>query len=184
MAQFVAFDPHVEVIGIAILAVTEGMTQEADIAHAVMAAHGLDPVVPDQWYSQQEWLYVLKEIAEGANNAMFNLVSIGMKIPENALFPPGIDSAIAALQSIDVAYHMNHRGGEIGNYKTTVIDDRNVDFLCENPYPDDFDYGIIYGMARRFCPPNLIFSVYHDNEAPCRKKGANSCTYHVVFKPR
>jgi len=107
-----------------------------------------------------------------------------MKIPENAIFPPNIDSVIAALQSIDVAYQMNHRGGEIGDYRAIVINDHNVDLICNNPYPDDFDYGIIYGMARRFCPKDLQFTVYHDNDAPCRKTGGDSCTYHVVFSPR
>jgi hypothetical protein len=34
---------------------------------------------------------------------------IGKSIPENAQFPPEINSIEAGLQAIDVAYHMNHR---------------------------------------------------------------------------
>ena len=74
---------------------------------------------------------------------MLDLVSIGMKIPETAVFPPEIDSIDSGLNSIDVAYHMNHRGGEIGVYQATTVSKQQIDVLCRNPYPDYFDYGII-----------------------------------------
>ena len=66
---------------------------------------------------------------------MLALVSIGMKIPETAVFPPGIDSIESGLNSIDVAYHMNYRGGEIGVYQATTVSERQIDVLCRNPYP-------------------------------------------------
>ena len=113
---------------------------------------------------------------------MMDLVGIGMKIPETAIFPPGIDSIETGLKSIDMAYHMNHRGGEIGVYQTTVVGDQQIDVLCQNPYPDNFDYGIIYGMAQRFRPQGYSVNVYHDNLAPCREHGADSCLYHVKWQ--
>jgi hypothetical protein len=58
-----------------------------------------------------------------------------------------------------------------------------MDPVCRNPYPCDFDYGLIYSMGRRFCQKNAQFTVYHDAELGCRKKGANSCTYHMIWKP-
>ncbi len=155
-----------------------------DEANDILSEHGPYPVETDKWYPQQAWLDALREIAEGPCNAMFNLVAIGIKVPEYASFPPDIDSVIAALHSIGTAYHMNHRGGEIGSYEASVINNHQVDLVCRNPYPDDFDYGLIYGTTRRFCPKNLHFTVYHDNEVPCRKRGSDSCTYHVVFAPR
>lgn len=181
MAQFIPFEPHVEVLGAALSSMTVGM---GDAVLPILKAHGVGNLDPDAWYPMDAWLSAFKDIAEGKTNAMFNLVSIGMAIPENAVFPPQIDSLVAALQSIDIAYHMNHRGGEIGNYHATVANDRQVDFVCWNPYPCDFDYGIIYGMARRFCPPNISFRVRHDDHAECRKKGADSCTYHVTWEAR
>jgi hypothetical protein len=177
MAQFIAFAPDVEVNGTTVLSIMAGMGESA---RPILAAHGFEDVQLDQWYSQQAWLDTFKEIAQ-LPTKMCDLVSIGMEIPQNAIFPPGIDSIESALMSIDVAYHMNHRGGEIGNYHASVVSDHQVDLVCRNPYPCDFDYGIIYGMSRRFCPKNMHAWVYHDNEAPCRQKGADSCTYHVIW---
>lgn len=178
MAQFVAFDPKVEVLGQALVTSTEGTGDEASV---YLAAHSMGNIQPDQWYNQQEWLNFLKAINDHRLNAMFDLVGIGMKTPDNAIFPPQIDSIPSALASIDVAYHMNHRNGEIGHYHVNVLGDSSIDMLCENPYPCDFDYGLIYSMVRRFRPQNAKFSVVHDPNAPCRQKGADSCTYHITW---
>jgi len=180
MTQFVAFDRNVEVNGTTILSVVAGL---GETAIPILAAHGLGNLQPDEWYPQQAWLDAFKKIATGTVNSMFDLVGIGMAIPENAIFPAEIDSIVSALRSIDVAYHMNHRGGEIGHYQSTIVSLNQVDLLCQNPYPCDFDYGIVYSMARRFCPDGMRISVQHDDKTPCRKKGAESCTYHVSWKP-
>jgi len=178
MAQFIAFDPNVEVNGTTILSVTAGM---GEVAYPVLVANGLRNVARDEWYPQQAWLNVFKEIARVDGN-LLDLVSIGMAIPQNAIFPQEIDSIESALRSIDVAYHMNHRGGEIGHYHVQVVSDKQIDMVCENPYPCDFDYGIIYSMSRRFCPPSMYARVYHDESSPCRKHGGDSCTYHVIWE--
>lgn len=177
MAQFVAFAPHVETNGTTIMSVVAGI---GDVAWPILAAHGLEKLEPDGWYPQQAWLDAFKEIARHPTN-MSDLVSIGMQIPQNAIFPAGIDSIEAALESIDVAYHLNHRGGEIGHYKAVRVNDHQMDMVCENPYPCHFDYGIIYGMARRFCPTGMFAKVEHDDTAPCRQQGGEFCLYHVTW---
>jgi hypothetical protein len=177
MAQYIAFAPHVEVNGATVLSITAGM---GSAALPILAAHGLAHVVRDQWYSQQAWLDAFQAIAS-LPGSMSDLVGIGMEIPRNAIFPSEIDSIEAALRSIDVAYHMNHRGGDIGHYQVAVVNDQQIDMICENPYPCDFDFGIIYSMARRFCSPGKVAHVFHDSDAPCRKHGADSCTYHVIW---
>lgn len=177
MSQFIAFAPNVEVSGTTILSITAGM---GPTAGPILAAHGLGNVGRDKWYSQQAWLDSFRDIA-ALPAGMSDLVSIGMQIPENAIFPSDIDSLEAALRSIDTAYHMNHRGGEIGHYQVVIVNDQQIDMICDNPYPCDFDYGIIYSMCRRFSPPDAMAHVYHDNDAPCRKHGADSCTYHVIW---
>ncbi len=177
MAQFVAFAPGVEVNGTTVMSISAGM---GALAAPILAAHGLGQTQPHDWYPQQAWLDAFKEIAQSATK-ICDLVSIGMRIPENAIFPPDIDSIESALMAIDVAYHMNHRGGEIGCYRATLAGDHQMDLVCQNPYPCDFDFGIISGMSRRFCPKGLHVRVYHDDEAPCRQRGADSCTYHVIW---
>jgi hypothetical protein len=46
--------------------------------------------------------------------------------------------------------------------------------VCDNPYPCAFDRGIITAMAQGF---ELQAKVVHDDAKPCRKQGAESCTY-------
>jgi hypothetical protein len=90
-----------------------------------------------------------------------------------------------------VAYHINHRKagspmfnpetGEmtegIGHYKYHAApNEKRITMVGENPYPCDFDRGLVSALAARF---ETQSSTAHDNDAPCRKKGADSCTYIV-----
>ncbi len=84
--------------------------------------------------------------------------------------------------SIDVAYHMNHKNGEIGDYKFKATDAHGGKFVCKNPYPCDFDKGIIEAMANKFKPSDsLAVLVEHDPKCDCRKTGGDSCTYNVSW---
>jgi hypothetical protein len=179
MAQFISYDPNVEVTGAGVLSIVAALG--ADIS-PVLTLHGLASLKPDGWYPQQNWLNVLKAIHDRKVNAMFDLVSVGMKIPDKALFPPEINSIPSALLSLDVAYHMNHRGGEIGHYQARCIADNHIDVICDAPYPCDFDYGIIYGMVRRFRSAGAQFTVRHQDPGTCRQRGDNICTYHVTWE--
>jgi hypothetical protein len=53
--------------------------------------------------------------------------------------------------------------------------------VCHNPYPSDFDQGIIYAVARKFAPKGDFPSVKLDETAPTRKKGGDSCTFLVTW---
>ena len=66
----------------------------------------------------------------------------------------------------------------IGNYASTEAGPRKVTLVCDNPYPCDFDRGIITAVAQRF---ERAARVTHDDHAACRKTGASSCTYHVTW---
>lgn len=178
MAEFISFEPTVEVIGQAILATIAGM---GDAAIPYLKKYQLDDIKAEQWYLQQSWLDFLKHISQREFNSVFDLVGIGIQIPEHAIFPPDIVSIPTALKVIDVAYYMNHRNGKIGHYHAHTINDNQIDVVCENPYPCDFDYGLIYGMVRRFRSQGVHFSVQHDDNLPCRQKGAETCTYHVTW---
>jgi hypothetical protein len=178
MTQFVAFDSNVEVSGAAILSFVAAMGRQI---LPVLAKHGITDPQPDQWYPQQAWLDSFRELAQGDFSSTLDLVNIGMKIPQSAIWPPEVQTIKDALASIDAAYHMNHRHGEIGCYRATEVGPREMEILCENPYQCDFDYGIIYGTARLYMPVGGGLIVEHDDEAPCRKRGDDSCTYHVKW---
>lgn len=194
MAQFIAFIPNVEVNGQTIISVIDGMGEFKGLALTILAENGIPDPRPGEWYPQQWWLNAFKYIAEKLGP--FTLRNIGTKIPENADWPPEINTIEAALASIDIAYHMNHRlNGEvlynpqtktmnegIGHYEFEKIDERQVRMICENPYPCDFDKGIIEAVAKKFRPEDSItLSVVHDDSKPCRKKERRSCTYLVSW---
>jgi hypothetical protein len=173
MAEFIAFDLNVEVLGQSLFSLVEG-TQGRILGP--LAKYGISELKPDEWYPQQTILDAMKDLSH-----MSDMVSMGMNVIQHALFPPHIDSVESALASIDVAYHMNHRNGEIGSYGVEVIGPRHVRMVVKTPYSSDFDYGLIYGVARRFQPPDSHLTVKVDLTQPTRQKGADSCTYDVTW---
>ena len=179
MAQFQAFSPNVMVTGHSVLSVVNGMGTFKQTALQILGRHGIQTPQPNEWYSQQAWLDAFREINQSIGAA--TLCQIGRSIPASAKFPPGIDTIEKALASIDAAYHMNHRGGEIGHLAFSKSGDRTGTFTCKNPYPCDFDRGIIEAMAARFKPAGAIVKVQHDPAKPCRKTGGDSCTYLVSW---
>lgn len=180
MAQFKAFASGVSVNGETVLSVVAGMGGFKAQALKILASHGIDDPQPGKWYPQQAWLDSFKEISESIGGKV--LFEIGKKIPENAQWPPEVDSIEKALPSIDVAYHMNHKGGDIGNYSFKQNDEKNGVMVCKNPYPCEFDRGIVTSVARKFKPAASPFvTVKHDDTAPCRAKGGDSCTYQISW---
>jgi hypothetical protein len=194
MAQFVAFNAKAEVNGETVLSVVSGMELFKQDALKILKNNGIDNPVPGKWYPQQAWLDAFKLISEklGSNT----LFLIGKKIPENAQWPPFVNSVENALPSIDVAYHMNHRINNeilfnpvtgdmkegIGHYGFQQTGPGNAKMVCDNPYPCDFDRGIIEAAARKFLPSeNKKLTVKHDDSQPCRKKGGNACTYLISW---
>ncbi len=150
--------------------------------------------MPGKWYSQQAWLDAFKAIANEVG--LLTLFQIGRRIPENADWPPHVTDIHSALASIDVAYHMNHRingralfdpatgamSEGIGHYGYQRIDDRTARMTCKNPYPCDFDRGIIESAANKFKPAGFRVSVHHDDPAMCRKAGGDACIYTVTWQ--
>ncbi len=179
MAQFKAYSQDVEVNGQTVLSVVDGMGSFTLSANQILSQNGISDPKPGQWYLQQNWLNAFKEISEKLGPK--TLLQIGKKIPENADFPPQIDDIDKGLAAIDMAYHMNHRNGEIGTYGFEKTGPKSAKMVCTNPYPCEFDRGIILAMANRFAPQDAYVKVEHDDSQPCRKKGDESCTYLVTW---
>ncbi|HYQ01017.1 MAG TPA: hypothetical protein VER96_20245 [Polyangiaceae bacterium] len=197
--QFKVFEPGIQVSGASLGAIVEGFRKYPTVAAKYLTRHGLVKSVAgkpadidrDGWYPLEDWLAAYEGIAnEIGLNSLFG---IGKSIPENATFPPHVKDIHSGISSIDVAYHMNHRKNGtvmfnpetgqmldgIGHYGyEAASDDDRIVCVCHNPYPCDFDRGIITAMATRFQP---LARTVHDNDAPCRKSGADSCTYVVMW---
>ncbi|MCX5859478.1 MAG: hypothetical protein NT056_06225 [Proteobacteria bacterium] len=179
MTQFQAVSPKVEVNGAAVLSVVEGMDTFKKTALDILARHGINNPKKERWYLQQSFLDAFREIAEKIGPV--TLKRIGSKIPQTATWPPKIKTVEEALASIDVAYHINHRGGEIGRYRFEKTGKSSGLILCDNPYPCPFDFGLIQATARSFAGKDIIPMVRHDDHQPCRQKGGESCTYLISW---
>lgn len=180
MKIFQASSPNVEVNGETVNSIIDGMGAFKSTAVKIMAENGIENPQPGMWYKQQAWLNSFKKISEQVGTSTLN--AIGQKIPENANFPPEIDDIFKALSAIDIAYHMNHRNGEIGNYKFQKVDEKSAKIICNNPYPDEFDKGIITAMARRFKPTTSTnVKINIDETQPIRTKGGDSTTFLVSW---
>ncbi len=182
MAQYIPFANGVEVNGKTILSFTQALKVYESLLVKVLYEHGITELNPDCWYDQEQWLKAFREVGNrfGGNT----LFSLGKAIPEHAEFPSTMKDLQEALSAIDVAYHMNHRGGEIGYYKVLKFDAGLKTALveCRNPYPSDFDRGLITAIVRKFKPATSIVSkVELDADKPSRLNGADSCTYKVTW---
>lgn len=183
MAQFVAFEKGVEVNGQTILSVIKALPVGQEERRRILGKHGIQNPEAGKWYSQQAWLSAFKELAGSAGEEI--LFSIGQAVPENAVFPADIDTLEKALTSIDQAYRMNHRGGEIGSYRLVEFKEKGKKavMICQTPYPSEFDRGIISTMLRKFSPTSShCFSVDLDPAKISRTKGNHSCTYNIFWQ--
>ncbi len=175
MAQFVPFEEGVEVLGGVVLSIVNSIDEvfESEML-SILEMHGITDPQPDTWYPLDSLLSALKYIADeiGPNT----LFVIGKGIVQNAKFPEGIGNIKEALISLDEAYHMNHRGGDIGYYKVEKFDEdeRTAVIECTNPYPHYFDKGILTALSRRYAPDVSNIEVEADPSRPNRLDGSDS----------
>ncbi|MEW6352195.1 MAG: hypothetical protein AB1646_24340 [Thermodesulfobacteriota bacterium] len=183
--EFRSSAPGVEVFGAVVAAFLAAFPKGTEaVGVSTLAAQGIKNPDPEKWYPLQSLLNAMKDVA--AKMGVDMLRRIGEGIAGNAILPPGWTTLESVLSGIDTAYHLNHRGGEIGHYE--FHDEgvssglRRIRMECPNPYPCVFDQGTIDGFANRFRPPGCIdVLVRHDDAQPCRQHGADSCTYVVSW---
>jgi hypothetical protein len=197
--QFKAFEPGVEVFGGCVETFLEAFKLFPSLALKRLVAQGIgtmkgknDVEIDRQgWYPLEKWLAAYEDFATSVGpRAVFQM---GQHVPRYAVFPPTVNDIHSALASVDVAYHMNHRkNGKvmfdpatgqklkgIGSYGYKAVPGKKeVISVCENPYACEFDRGILSTMASRF---EKSARVVHDDRAPCRKNGADSCTYMTTW---
>jgi hypothetical protein len=171
---------QVEVAGNSVQALINAMEFLKLKARQVLSAHGIESLEPDKWYPISSVIDsfndILKEVGPHTTR------SIGRCVPKSAAFPPTINSFETALLSLDQAYRMNHRGtGDIGSYRYLPGAANSASMMCDNPYPCEFDQGIIEALYDRFPPKGSIRLRIEHGPGGCRAKGAHSCTYHLKW---
>jgi hypothetical protein len=197
--QFKAFEQGIEVNGQTVYAFVDGMGSFKTLGEQYMSSVGIGVMKKgkwifdiDGWYPQQAWLDAFAMVAREVGDGV--LYKIGRAIPTNAKFPSGISDMYDAIRAIDIAYHINHRqNGKgclydaetgtmregIGHYGYEQMPGKNL-ILSEshNPYPCAFDQGLITAMAQIY---DIRAFIIHDDSKPCRKNGAETCTYLVSW---
>lgn len=148
---------------------------------AICRRHGVKDPDPESWYPLDDVLELLRELTDELGREP--LVHFGTKIPEQVVWPDGIETVSEGFESIDEAYRMNHRGGSFGFYEFTQTEERAGVVGCENPYPCPFDEGVIKGtlwaFSDRFAYKPLIF--IRETSDHCRMDGGRRCEYRVSW---
>jgi hypothetical protein len=126
-------------------------------------------------------LNLFKDITSG-DNAMFNLVSIGMAVADHAILPPKFASMTADefFPVVDQVYQAQHQGN-VGQLTTRKIADGHYKIETVSPYPDDFWYGIYYGWAKRYLPDGPPFTIQYDESVQRADEGGDSTVIEVSW---
>jgi hypothetical protein len=175
-------DPKVEVRGEVLLSLLENMNAK-DIAPYI-EEHGLVDIRAGGWYPIQDFHNLLNDLAAHANQSP-NFVAIGMSIAETAHMPPelGEPSFVEMIEHWDEHYQDNHRNGDIGYKTTEKLGDRHYQLTLHGGlYPDDFEYGVLYGFAKRFLPPGTYFTVRYDESVQRLDQGGEKTVLHVKWE--
>lgn len=180
MAPYEPFEDAVEARGETLLVVEEALSRFSEDyrrqARQALAEYGIEDPDPDEWYPQEAELNAFETIAEELEPHILD--RLGGEIPDAAEWPNDISSVEDGLRSIDDAYQLNHRGGEIGYYRFEKTDDRAGRIECRNPYPCEFDRGLIRAVAQKHSTVEAFVFIEETGDR-CRRHGADSCTYTV-----
>lgn len=193
MLQHKVHDEIIEFMGTNVLAILNGLNEKSITEQEGFASIGMEFSVINEnyWYPFNTLLNAFRLMMEKkAGNTLF---SIGRHVIEYSHFPE-MNTIEEGLASIDKAYHMNcsYMNGDsfydpdhdemkegIGHYRYVKVPDANEAFmLCDDPFPCEFDRGLITRVAQAF---DRSAKVIHDDEFGCRSKGSKSCRYIVIW---
>ncbi len=194
--QYIPFQSDVQILGNAIESTIANVGPFRALTIEAMVKTGACPpgtkqLEPQRWYSHKGYLTALRLCAERFGETMLN--KAGAEVIRNAVFPRSVTNIHAAFAALDAVFHMNHaiagqplfdpstgtmRDG-IGHYHYERCGARNIVMRCENPYPCEFDRGVLTTLARRFEPLALIT---HIDLHECRQRGGSVCAYEITWR--
>jgi hypothetical protein len=196
--EFKAFEPGIELLGQAMEFMVAGFRIVPSVGLRILTKHGLVKRGPDGkpvfdregWFPQQAGLDAFKAIYDEVGS--YTIFEIGRQLGLQVYCPPEVKDVEGVMKWMDISYHLFHRkNGKvmydvatgrmaegIGHYTNERHRNNTIVVTALNPYPCDFDLGIMTGDVERFAPQGRVV---HDDRAPCRKKGADSCTYVITL---
>jgi hypothetical protein len=175
-------EPDTEVSGENIRAILDNL-QAGEIA-PFLDKYNLADVRAGNWYPLRDFLGLLDELRKNPN-ASPNFVAIGMGIAELGAMPPGMEnaSAVDILQGWNEHYQMAHRYVNIWHKTAERVSDKHYRVIMDNcVYPDDLEYGVLYGFMKRFLPQHTSFTVWYDKDVKRLDQGGTQTVLHVRWE--
>lgn len=184
MGEFRSSAPDAELLGGMLYSLWTAFPESfQDRLKKMLSAHGIENVVPDQWYNLQKVLNTLKEIEENFGHHL--LFNVGRQAAIRAPVPPEIKTLKQCLSVINATFAKFHRGGQVGGY--AVREEQTPEgftrFMVEasTPYPCSLTRGYLEGYGHRFKTPEINdVLLRHDETLPCRRTGGKTCTYIIT----
>ncbi len=154
--------PETEVIGTTLISFIDNL-QSASIV-PLLEEHGMANIQPDQWYPLSPWLDVIYELSDQPGFSS-NMIAIGMKIIDYAVTPEEMQGIPLdeMLDHWNEHFQLNHRNGDVGYIVTEKVKEKYYRTIHNNIYPDDFNYGILYGFAQALLPEGSDFEVWYED---------------------
>ena len=161
-------DSKVEISGQTLYAILTHLT--AIELQDTLTDLGLNEIDPTAWYPIGVWRKLFEKISDEPNVST-HLIAIGLEIGLNATLPNDLSTLLGVLSGFDRVYQYHHRNGDIGHVKVKQIIPQWIKVYHPATYPSDFLYGLFYGITRRFCPRDQVFTVAFDPNEPTIEEG-------------
>lgn len=176
-----ALGPDAEVLGGAIHGFIYAVNRERIEQH--LEKLGMTDIDPNEWYPKQMYVDLWNEILSSSNSAMFDLIDAGMTIAQTAWPPEADDLPFEEIVSAwGAAFDTVNRGTDRGYIREEKLGAQHWALHIRTPDPDDLNYGVVYGVCRRFLPPGTIFTVWYDEETTRRDEGGEETIIHLSWE--
>jgi hypothetical protein len=145
--------------------------------------YGFDDIMPDQWYSYQDFLNIFREVSEQPG-AMFDFVAVGMAAVDRYDLPPHIASLTLEeffLSAMPTMINRQYRNGTPSQLSVEKVAEKHLIIRTVSPYPDDTAYGFMYGLARRFAK-GVQFTLKYDENHTRHDFGGEDTLIHLTWK--
>ena len=173
--EFINNDPAATVRGANVKATLEALREAPAFSDRLIERHGLqrDALTAEVFVPVQRWLNALRDIQSQVGESA--LRETGIRLVQNAEFPPNYLTVESILLALNDIYYVNHRG-DVGYYKAEQHPDGTVTIACATPYPRNFERGLIEGICRNRRAGGTIYCVEYEEAMP---GGEFTCTLTV-----
>jgi hypothetical protein len=162
-----------EVSALTVRAQMAGLGAYTQLGARLLAEMGLATVDDEAWIPTATSIDCMCQIRRTVGDKIMR--QIGMEVPKHHHWPTAVSDVHSALASVDAAYQMAHRHGDVGVYAYTPTGDRSGEMLCRNPYLCPLDEGIITAVARWYGP----LAVVTHGPDECRDRGDLQCLFQI-----